>query len=147
MAAKEASLLLEDQICFPFYVISKEIIRRYTPVLEPLGLTYTQYIAMMVLWEYGDMTVKALGEKMFLDSGTLSPLVRKLESKGFITKKVDFDDERAKIITLTKRGKDMKLKCATVPLVLKSSVDGSSKQYEEMKKTLHSIMEYLRVTQ
>ncbi|MCR5491081.1 MAG: MarR family transcriptional regulator [Bacilli bacterium] len=147
MAAKEASLLLEDQICFPFYVISKEIIRRYTPVLEPLGLTYTQYIAMMVLWEYGDMTVKALGEKMFLDSGTLSPLVRKLESKGFITKKVDFDDERAKIITLTKRGKDMKLKCAAVPLVLKSSVDGSSKQYEEMKKTLHSIMEYLRVTQ
>lgn len=133
-------LLLENQLCFPFYVISKEIIRRYTPLLEPLGLTYTQYIALMTLWEYGSMTVKELGNKMFLDSGTLSPLVKKLESKGLITKKVDFDDERAKNITLTKRGKDMKAKCAHIPLELFKSVDISQKDILTLQKTLFSIV-------
>lgn len=140
-------LLLENQLCFPFYVISKEIIRRYTPLLEPLGLTYTQYIALMTLWEYGAMTVKELGNKMFLDSGTLSPLVRKLESKGLITKKVDFDDERAKNITLTKRGKDMKAKCAHIPLELFKSVDISQKDILALQKTLFSIVENWRNNQ
>lgn len=140
-------LLLENQLCFPFYVITKEIIRRYTPLLEPLGLTYTQYIALMTLWEYGSMTVKELGNKMFLDSGTLSPLVKKLESKGLITKKVDFDDERAKNITLTKRGKDMKAKCAHIPLELFKSVDISQKDILALQKTLFSIVENWRNNQ
>jgi DNA-binding MarR family transcriptional regulator len=147
MMQNKDPLLLENQICFPFYVISKEIIRRYTPLLEPLGLTYTQYIAMMILWEYGSMTVKQLGEKMFLDSGTLSPLVRKLESKGLINKKVDFDDERSKVITLTKRGKDLKAKCAHIPESLAKSVDVSQKEFITLQKTLFSIVENWRKNQ
>ncbi len=147
MVQNKDPLLLENQICFPFYVISKEIIRRYTPLLEPLGLTYTQYIAMMILWEYGSMTVKQLGEKMFLDSGTLSPLVRKLESKGLLNKKVDFDDERSKVITLTKRGKDLKEKCAHIPESLAKSVDVSQKEFITLQKTLFSIMENWRKNQ
>ncbi len=147
MVQNKDPLLLENQICFPFYVISKEIIRRYTPLLEPLGLTYTQYIAMMILWEYGSMTVKQLGEKMFLDSGTLSPLVRKLESKGLLNKKVDFDDERSKVIALTKRGKDLKAKCAHIPESLAKSVDVSQKEFITLQKTLFSIVENWRKNQ
>ena len=147
MMQNKDPLLLENQICFPFYVISKEIIRRYTPLLEPLGLTYTQYIAMMILWEYGSMTVKQLGEKMFLDSGTLSPLVRKLESKGLINKKVDFDDERSKVITLTKRGKDLKAKCAQIPESLAKSVDVSQKEFITLQKTLFSLVDNWRKNQ
>lgn len=133
-------LLLENQLCFPFYVVSKEIIRLYTPLLEPLGITYTQYIALMILWEYGDMPVKELGRKMFLDSGTLSPLIRKLESKGYITKKTDLDDERSKIIRLTKRGKDFKAKCNKIPEELVRRIDISPKDMIQLQKTLFSIV-------
>ena len=134
-------LLLEHQLCFPFYVVSKEIIRLYTPLLDPLGITYTQYIALMVLWEYGDMPVKELGRRMFLDSGTLSPLIRKLESKGYITKKTDLDDERSKVIRLTKRGKDFKVKCSKIPEELARRIDISPKEMISLQKTLFSIVE------
>ena len=79
------SLKLENQLCFPLYACAKEIIKRYKPYLDEIDLTYTQYIAMMVLWEQGQMNVKELGEKLFLDSGTLTPVLKKLEAKGYIT--------------------------------------------------------------
>ena len=83
---KYDALKLENQLCFPLYACSRETIKLYTPYLDQLGLTYTQYIAMLVLWERKSMTVKALGEELFLDSGTLPPLLKKLEAKGLVSR-------------------------------------------------------------
>ena len=81
---KYSALKLENQLCFPLYAASREVVKRYRPYLDPLGLTYTQYIAMMVLWEHGKCSVKELGGKLHLDSGTLTPVLKSLEAKGFV---------------------------------------------------------------
>ena len=85
----DESLKIENQLCFPLYAASKEVIKKYKPMLDKLDLTYTQYITMMVLWEYGEINVKTLGDMLFLDSGTLTPVLKKLESKGYILRKRD----------------------------------------------------------
>ena len=109
------SLKLENQLCFPLYVCSKEIIRRYTPFLEPLGLTYTQYIAMIVLWEEGEINVKEMGRKLFLDSGTLTPLLKKLETKGYIKREPSKNDGRSLIISITDEGEALKERAVNIP--------------------------------
>lgn len=109
------SLKLENQLCFPLYVCSKEIIRRYTPFLEPLGLTYTQYIAMIVLWEEGEINVKEMGRKLFLDSGTLTPLLKKLETKGYIKREPSKNDGRSLIISITDEGEALKEQAVIIP--------------------------------
>jgi DNA-binding MarR family transcriptional regulator len=109
------ALKLENQICFPLYAASREIIKKYRPFLDKIGLTYTQYIAMMVLWEEKSITVKALGKKLFLDSGTLSPVIRSLEEKDFVTKTRDKNDERNVIIAVTKNGEELKEKAKEIP--------------------------------
>lgn len=108
-------LKLENQLCFPLYACAKEIVRRYTPLLEPLGLTYTQYIAMMVLWEHKNISVKDMGELLYLDSGTLTPMLKKMEKAGWITRKRDEKDERSVIISLTDNGIKLKEKAVKVP--------------------------------
>ena len=108
-------LKLENQLCFPLYACAKEIVRRYTPLLEPLGLTYTQYIAMMVLWEHKNISVKDMGELLYLDSGTLTPMLKKMEKAGWITRKRDEKDERSVIISLTDSGIKLKEKAVEVP--------------------------------
>lgn len=108
-------LKLENQLCFPLYACAKEIVRRYTPLLEPLGLTYTQYIAMMVLWEHKNISVKDMGELLYLDSGTLTPMLKKMEKAGWITRKRDEKDERSVIISLTDSGIKLKEKAIEVP--------------------------------
>ena len=97
------NLKIENQICFPLYACAKEVTRRYKPLLDKLDLTYTQYIVMMVMWEYKKMNVKELGEKVYLDSGTLTPLLLKLEAKGFVAFKTDAKDKRKQRIVLTKK--------------------------------------------
>ena len=97
----EDALKLENQLCFPLSACSKEVIKKYKPFLDKLDLTYTQYIAMMVLWEYGEITVKTLGKMLYLDSGTLTPLLKKLESKGYIIRTRNSSDERNLIIRIT----------------------------------------------
>ena len=94
MADKYDSLKLENQLCFPLYACSKEIVRRYKVYLDKLDLTYTQYIVMMVMWEDKELNVKELGDKLFLDSGTLTPVLKKLESKGYVTRERSKIDER-----------------------------------------------------
>lgn len=108
-------LKLGNQLCFPLYACAKEIVRRYTPLLEPLGLTYTQYIAMMVLWEHKNISVKDMGELLYLDSGTLTPMLKKMEKAGWITRKRDEKDERSVIISLTDSGIKLKEKAVEVP--------------------------------
>ncbi|MBR1781816.1 MAG: MarR family transcriptional regulator, partial [Oscillospiraceae bacterium] len=109
------SLRLENQICFPLYACSKEIVRRYKPFLDDLGLTYTQYIAMMVLWEHKSLNVKQLGEYLYLDSGTLTPVLKKLESKGYITRTRSAEDERNLIVTITAEGDALQEQALSVP--------------------------------
>lgn len=109
------ALKLENQLCFPLYVCSKEIVRGYTPYLKPVGLTYTQYITMMALWEYHTITVGELGKKLYLDSGTLTPLLRKLENAGYLTRTRSEDDERVVEIQITEAGMALREKVKDIP--------------------------------
>lgn len=108
-------LKLENQLCFPLYAAAKEVVRKYKPFLDRLDLTYTQYIAMMVLWENESMNVKELGSKLYLDSGTLTPLLKKLETKGYISRCRCKEDERNLIIRITEAGEALKEKAASIP--------------------------------
>ncbi|MBQ6566391.1 MAG: MarR family transcriptional regulator, partial [Treponema sp.] len=104
MPGEYDGLLLSNQLCFPLYACSKEIVRRYKPMLDELDLTYTQYITMMVMWEKETVNVKELGERLFLDSGTLTPLLKKLETKGYISRERSEEDERNLIVRITRKG-------------------------------------------
>ena len=117
MDNKNCNLLrLENQICFPLYAASREVIKLYKPYLDLLDLTYTQYIAMLLLWEYGSMTVKEIGDHLFLDSGTLTPLLKKLEAKGVITRTRSQKDERNLDVALTDAGRALQAKALSIPL-------------------------------
>ena len=115
MNNKYESLKLENQLCFPLYACSKEIIRKYKPLLDKLDLTYTQYIAMMVLWDKESLSVKELGEFLYLDSGTLTPLLKKLEQKGYITRDRDSTDERVLKVKITESGLKLRDDALYVP--------------------------------
>ena len=108
-------LKLDNQLCFPLYVASKEVIRKYKAILDELDLTYTQYIAMMVIWEENKIKVTELAKKLYLDTGTISPLIRKLKSKGYIKIHRDEEDERVQIIEITNSGLELREKAISVP--------------------------------
>lgn len=112
---KYEALKLDNQLCFPLYVASKEVIRRYKPILEKYDLTYTQYIAMMVIWEEKEIKVTDLGRRLYLDTGTISPLIRKLKEKGYIEILRDSTDERVQVIKLTVAGNKLKEKAIEIP--------------------------------
>ena len=111
----EESLRLENQLCFPLYACAKEVVRQYREPLEPLNLTYTQYIVMMVLWEFGEMTEGELGKKIHLDSGTLAPLLKRLEKAGYINRVRPENNENKLFLSLTAEGKSLKEKAIDVP--------------------------------
>lgn len=134
---KYAGIRLENQLCFPLYVCSKEIVRRYKPYLDELNLTYTQYIAMMVLWEEREVTVTELGKQLFLDSGTLTPLLKKLEQKGFVTRKRMESDERNVCISITDKGDRLKEEAVKIPEKMSCCI---SLNPEEVK-TLYTILQ------
>lgn len=113
---RDATLRLDNQLCFAVYALSREITKRYQPHLKKLGLTYTQYITMLVLWEQDEVTVKQLGARLQLDSGTLTPLLKKLEAMGNIIRTRDKNDERSVVITLTEQGKRLKEDAYEIPL-------------------------------
>ena len=108
-------LKIENQLCFPLYAASKEMVKQYKPFLDELDLTYTQYIAMMILWEHGETNVKELGKCLYLDSGTLTPLLKKLEAKGYIVRARSKEDERNVIIRITEAGEALKDRAVKVP--------------------------------
>lgn len=112
---KYDALKLENQLCFPLYACSKEIVRRYTPFLDEIGLTYTQYIVMLVMWEHEAINVKELGKYLYLDSGTLTPVLKKLEQKGYLTRARSAKDERVLDVTLTESGIALKEKALAIP--------------------------------
>ncbi len=108
-------LKLEKQVCFPLYACSKEIVKRYTPLLDEINLTYTQYITMMVLWEKEEVNVKELGKYLYLDSGTLTPVLKKLEQKGYVTRKRDTKDERVLNVAVTEKGMLLRENALQIP--------------------------------
>ena len=139
-------LLLNNQICFRHYVISKEIIKKYKPLLDPLNLTYTSYIVMLVLWETDKISMKDLSERLFLDSGTLTPVLKKLETKGYIKRIRQKDDERMVHVHLTKAGIQLEEFAKDVPQKLIQSIfpgDIDQRDYAEYIKTLDGIIKLL----
>ncbi len=137
-------LNLDNQLCFALYVCSKEIIRIYKPYLDPLGLTYTGYITMMALWEKDGVLVKDLGSRLFLDSGTLTPLLKKMEKEGFLTRTPSTDDERSLIITLTQKGRELKEKCRDIPRNVACCAKLTKDSAVAMRTYLHSLMGCLK---
>jgi len=133
-------LKLENQICFPLYACSKEIVKRYTPFLEEIDLTYTQYITMMVLWEHKEMNVKALGRHLYLDSGTLTPVLKKLEQKGYVTRKRDTRDERVLNVAVTDSGMELREKAVCVPEKIGGCVNLELEEALQLQKVLQKIL-------
>ena len=108
-------LLLDNQLCFPLYACAREVVKRYKPFLDAIDLTYTQYVTMMVLWEAGETTSKAIGERLHLDSGTLTPVIKKLEEKGLVTRSRSHEDERNLCVAITDAGRALKARAADIP--------------------------------
>lgn len=133
-------LKIENQLCFPLYACAKEIINKYRPFLDPMGLTYTQYIVMMVLWEKGECGVKEIGKALYLDSGTLTPVLKKLEAKGFIRRERSEKDERNLVIRVTAMGKELKKAAVSVPREMGECIPLSKKEAAELYRLLYKIL-------
>ena len=136
-------LKLENQLCFPLYACSKEVIRRYKPYLDELDLTYTQYIVMMVLWEKKKVTVKELGKYLYLDSGTLTPLLKKLEEKNYVIRTRSKEDERNLIVTITPAGESLKERAVSIPANLQACVDLKPQEAQQLYQLLYKLLSSL----
>ena len=136
----EKDLKLENQLCFPLYIASKEVIKKYRPLLDALDLTYTQYITMMVLWEKKELNVKALGNILLLDSGTLTPLLRKLETKGYINRVRNEEDERNLIITITEKGQELKDNVKGIPTEVSKCINLTNDEAYTLYRLLYKVI-------
>ena len=138
-------LKLENQLCFPLYACSREVIKRYKPYLDKLGLTYTQYITMMVLWERKQVNVKELGDCLYLDSGTLTPLLKKMEQKGLVSRARSEKDERNLIVSITPAGEELRERALEVPGKIADCTPLAQEEsvtlYELLYKILSSVAE------
>lgn len=132
-------LNLSQQVCFPIYAFAKEIINQYRPLLDAIELTYPQYLVMMVLWEHDSQTVNQLGGKLHLDSGTLTPLLKRLETKSLVSRTRSTTDERIVNITLTQKGKELQTQAATIPQQLMKAMNLEMEDLEELKRIITKI--------
>ena len=137
---KEA-MKLSNQLCFPIYAAAREITSLYTPYLKPLGLTYTQYILFLVLWERDGLTVGEICKRLMLDSGTLSPVLKKLRQEGYIEKQQSVSDERSFIITLTEKGRQLQLDAKDIPLKVGGCVRLSSEKAKQLYDLLYELLD------
>lgn len=140
MGNKYDALKLDNQLCFPLYAVSKEIVRRYTPFLNEIDLTYTQYIAMMVMWEHREMSVKELGKKLLLDSGTLTPLLKTLEKKELVTRVRSREDERFLVVSITDKGMKLREKAVDIPAKIGGCVQLSKEEAVQFYATLRKLL-------
>ena len=137
---KYKMLRLSSQLCFPLYACSKEIVKKYKPFLDELDLTYTQYITMMVMWENERVNVKELGELLYLDSGTLTPVLKKLEQKKFINRCRDKDDERVLNVSLTEEGRELREKALDVPKKMGDCLRLTEEEMDVLRKMLSKML-------
>lgn len=133
-------LKLENQLCFPLYAAAREVVKQYRPHLDELDITYTQYITMMVMWEEKEITVKALGEKLFLDSGTMTPVLKSLEAKGFVARKRSTTDERSVSVFLTDNGEALKEKAVDIPAKVAGCTNLTAEEGMQLYKILYKIL-------
>lgn len=141
---KYQALRLEGQLCFPLYAASREVVKRYRPYLEPLGLTYTQYIAMMVFWERKKCSVKELGEKLYLDSGTLTPVLKSLEAKGLVHRYRSTEDERVLLVEITEEGEKLRERAVEVPYQMGACVHLPNEEAKRLYDLLYRLLGSLR---
>ena len=134
-------LKLSKQLCFPLYACARETIKLYTPHLEKLDLTYTQYITMMVLWEQKSLTAKELGRTLYLDSGTLTPLLKKLENKGLLTRRRSETDERNLIVTITPAGEELKDRALHIPETMAHCLNLEREEIRTLYHFLYKMLE------
>jgi len=134
-------LKLENQACFPIYALSRVLTAHYKPILDGIDLTYPQYLVMLILWEHQELSVKEIGEKLLLDSGTLTPLLKKLENKKLISRKRSTADERVVMISLTKNGATLKKRAVSIPESFKCSLGLSNEEMASLRDTITIILE------
>lgn len=135
------AMKLDNQLCFPIYAASRVITSLYTPYLKPLGLTYTQYILFLVLWEKDGLTVGEICKRLILDSGTLSPILKKLRQQGYIEKQQSISDERSFIITLTEKGRELQIRAKDIPLRVGNCVDITPEKARQLRDMLNELLE------
>lgn len=133
-------LKIENQLCFPLYACGKEVTRLYKPILDELDLTYTQYVSMMVIWEHKIIRLKDLGDKLYLDSGTLTPLLKKLESKGYISRIIDSNDSRNLMVEVTEKGLELREKALEIPGKIACKIDLDPESAKNFYDTLYKIL-------
>lgn len=133
-------LKLKNQLCFPLYACAKEVVKKYKPFLDEIDLTYTQYITMMVMWEQKKINVKTLGEYLYLDSGTLTPVLKKLEAKNYITRERSREDERILIISITDKGEQLKEQAASIPEKMGGCLSLSLEEAQELYCLLYKLL-------
>lgn len=134
------ALKLGNQLCFPLYAASREVVKRYRPYLEPLGLTYTQYIAMMVFWEQKKCSVKELGGRLYLDSGTLTPVLKSLEAKGFVRRYRSAEDERVLLVEITEKGERLRGSALEIPRKVGSCVRLAPDEVKTLYELLYRLL-------
>ena len=137
---KYGKIKLKNQVCFPIYLCSKEIIKKYTPELAKLDLTYTQYVVMMFFWERGSSNLKELATTLKIDPSTLTPLLKKIEKKGYIKRERDKEDERNLVITLTEKGNALKDEALDVPDKMRSCVDMSADEIHQLNALINKLL-------
>jgi DNA-binding MarR family transcriptional regulator len=136
---------LENQLCFKLYALSRQLTSQYRPLLETLDITYPQYLVMMVLWKEKRITVKELGNRLYLDSGTLTPLLKRLEQKKLLSRQRDAADERSVIISLAKNGNALQQKAKKVPEFLGKCLSLNEKEYIKLKNQLDALLSQLTI--
>ena len=140
MNEEMTGMQLEEQLCFPLYACSREVIKRYRPYLDELGLTYTQYIVMMVVWAEGTISVRDMGRRLFLDSGTLTPVLKTLEKAGLITRRRSAQDERVLMISVTQAGLALREKAVSIPEIMAGCVNLSSDEAATLYRLLYKVL-------
>lgn len=137
-------LLLENQLCFPIYAVSRMITRAYQPYLEKLNLTYPQYLVMLVLWEKSPKSVSEIGELLYLNSNTLTPILKKLTNKGFVEKQRSQEDERKVFISIIKKGEELKILAEKIPLQMVDDINIPIETIEEMKNSMWNFLKEIK---
>ena len=137
----QEAMKLANQLCFPLYAAARHVTGLYTPVLKPLGLTYTQYIVFLVLWEKDGLTVGELGERLLLDNGTLSPLLKKMEQAGYVRRERSREDERVVVVTLTEAGRALQEKAKDVPAKVAGCLDLPPEKAQALYGLLYELLE------
>ncbi|SUV05852.1 Organic hydroperoxide resistance transcriptional regulator [Priestia megaterium] len=136
-------LQLENQLCFSIYATSREITKVYKPLLDKLGVTYPQYLALLVLWEHETLSVKKMGELLYLDSGTLTPMLKRMQDQELVIRERSYEDERVVFISLTEKGKKLRDKACHIPEEVFSMTNKSQGELEKLKETLQELLQSL----